>query len=501
MSLILLIHTLVFILFWLTNSLFYSAVNDYLTGMLGSRLDYISICLVISAILAIWSAARLYFRRRQGPKFGPEWLAAVLMGLYLLYFYGSFALLFSQDPSQISRLGNLFQFYRMIFDFPALFVLAWYLRKWLLHLTAHPIISNRISRSIVGLILALAVFTPVYLPPENTFKSPPGTEPVNPPQLFPKPKLVAHRGASMLAPENTLASAEQAAGLGVYGLEGDIRISQDGVLFLMHDDTLQRTTNVADVFPARQNDNASNFTFSELRQLNAGQWFVSQDPYGSIAGGLVGAADAARYKTEPIPSLADILKVVKDKKLVFIFDLVPPPQGHPYYDRFFDLSLQQIKDAGIDSQIWFLADGTELEKVKAAAPEMKLVAAVDPAKSPIPETLKAQGYTLVNSEFSMPPASILDYYQGGVSVNLWTVDEPWQFSRLWLTGATSITTNNSQAFISMQAPLFAIPNTTYRYIWGTLSLLALGILFYKIPPASTEKPSNSIKDADKPKFV
>jgi glycerophosphoryl diester phosphodiesterase len=482
MSLILLIHTLIFILFWLTNSLFYSAVNDYLAGLLGTHLDYISICLVVSVILSIWSAVRL-FLLRQGRRAGPQWLAGVLMGVYLLFFYGSFALLFSQDPAQITRLGNLVQYFRVIFDFPALFVLVWLLRKWLLHLTAHPILSNSVSRSIVGMVLALAVFLPVYFPPENTFKSPPGTEPQNPPQLFPKPRLVAHRGASMLAPENTLASAEMAARLGVYGLEGDIRISLDGMLFLMHDDTLQRTTNVAEIFPARKKENAANFTSSELRQLNAGQWFVSQDPYGSIASGLVPAADVERFKTESIPTLTEILKVVKEKKLVFIFDLLPPPKGHPYFDRFFDLALQQIKEAGIDDQIWFLADGAELQQVRAAAPDMILVAAVGPATQPIPETLKAQGYSLVNSEYSMPPASILEYYKGGVDVNLWTVDEPWQFSRLWLTGATSITTNNAQTFIGMQEPIFAIPGTTYRYIWGALSLFALGILYFKIPPA------------------
>ena len=470
MSIILLIHTLVFILFWLTNNLFYSAVNDYLAGVLGPRLDYISICLVVSAGLGIWSAARLLLRR-MGRQAGPAWLAAVLTVIYLLFFYGSFGVLFSQDPVQISRLGDLVQYFRLLVDTPLLFGLVWLLRRLLVSS------RSRLASYAVGLTMIVVVFGVLQVPPGNVFKSPPGTEPQNPPQLWPKPQLVAHRGASMLAPENTVAAAERAAQTGAYGLEGDIHISLDGVPFLMHDDTLSRTTDVAAVFPGREQQNAASFTFAELRQLSAGQWFVQQDPFGSIAAGLVSPADIKRYQTEPIPSLAEILQVVKAKKLVFIFDLLPPPADHPYSSRFFDICLQQIKDAGIDSQIWFLANGAELVKVQAAAPDVALAAGIDSAAAPRPEALKAQGFTIVNAEYSLSPASIQDYRQAGLSVNLWTVDEPWQFSRLWILGVNSVTTNNVQDFKNLTAPVLAIPYTMYSYLWVLFGLLGWGYIF------------------------
>ncbi|HEX7394498.1 MAG TPA: glycerophosphodiester phosphodiesterase family protein [Anaerolineaceae bacterium] len=485
MSTILLVHTLVFIIFWLTNSLFYSSVNNYLAGALGPQLDYILICLVFSAVLGVWSAARLVLQRL-GHKSGPNWLTAIFTVIYLIFFYGSFTVLFSQDPVQVSRLGDLLQYFRLFFDVPLLFGLVWVLRRLLLRLITRPNVSESLLRIGAGLALGLAVFGAISFPPGNVYMSPPGTEPQNPPQLSPKPLLIAHRGASMLAPENTVASAERAAQAGAYGLEGDIRISLDGVLFFMHDDTLKRTTNVATVFPGRENENAANFTFSELRQLSAGYWFVQQDPYGSIATGLVQSSDVERYKTELVPSLAEVLKVVKDKKLVFIFDLIAPPGNHPYFNKFFEICLQQIKDAGIDNQIWFLVDGDQLQKVGAAAPDMTLVAGIDPGAAALPEILKAQGYTIINTEYSIPPASIQDYRQAGFGVNLWTVDEPWQFSRLWLLGVSSITTNNTQSFKNMTEPFFALPKTTYSYIWGLFSLMALGLLYYKIP--SGEEP-------------
>jgi len=245
MTIVLLVHTLVFILFWITNNLFYSAVNDYLAGLLGARFDYISICLIVSSVLAIWSAIALILRRR-GRRAAPPWLVIPLGVIYVLFFYGSFALLFSQDPVQVSRLGDLLWYYRLVIDTALLAGLVWLLRRLLVKA------RSRLAPYAVGLTLIIVVFGVLQVPPGNVYKSPPGTEPVNPPQLWPKPKLLAHRGAAMLAPENTLASAQRAVQAGAYGLEGDIRISLDGMPFLMHDDTLERTTNVAAIFPGRQ---------------------------------------------------------------------------------------------------------------------------------------------------------------------------------------------------------------------------------------------------------
>lgn len=53
-----------------------------------------------------------------------------------------------------------------------------------------------------------------------------------------------------------------------------LRLSVDGVPFLMRDRTLQRTTDVAKVFPDRQVDEASSFNWTDLQQLNAGRWFL-----------------------------------------------------------------------------------------------------------------------------------------------------------------------------------------------------------------------------------
>ena len=99
---------------------------------------------------------------------------------------------------------------------------------------------------------------------------------------WPYPRWVAHRGAGKLAPENTLAAFKLGASHGYRMFECDVKLSSDGVPFLLHDDTLERTTNGSGV--------AGQQTWSALQQLDAGSWHSSG------------------YASEPIPSLDTIAR-------------------------------------------------------------------------------------------------------------------------------------------------------------------------------------------------
>ena len=102
-------------------------------------------------------------------------------------------------------------------------------------------------------------------------------------QLRPSSKIaIAHRGASAYAPEHTLAAYRLAIAQGADYVEQDLAVSRDGHLICLHDDSLERTTNVEEIFPERGAvDSASgrrqwlavDFTLAEIRQLDAGAWF------------------------------------------------------------------------------------------------------------------------------------------------------------------------------------------------------------------------------------
>ena len=98
--------------------------------------------------------------------------------------------------------------------------------------------------------------------------------------------LVSHRGASAYAPEHTLAAYELAITQGADYVEVDLQMTKDRVLVCLHDPTLERTTNVEDVFPERFREivwegherrvwPVQDFELEEIRQLDAGSWFGS----------------------------------------------------------------------------------------------------------------------------------------------------------------------------------------------------------------------------------
>ncbi|WP_448723297.1 glycerophosphodiester phosphodiesterase [Pseudomonas farris] len=95
---------------------------------------------------------------------------------------------------------------------------------------------------------------------------------------IPHPAVIAHRGASFDAPESTAAAYKLARDLGADYLEMDLQRSKDGVLFALHDNNLQRTTDVATKFPERKDSLANEFTIAELKTLDAGSWFNSAYP-------------------------------------------------------------------------------------------------------------------------------------------------------------------------------------------------------------------------------
>ncbi|MFD5942241.1 glycerophosphodiester phosphodiesterase family protein [Streptomyces griseus] len=87
------------------------------------------------------------------------------------------------------------------------------------------------------------------------------------------PVVVAHRGASGYAPENTLAAVDAADALGIEWVENDVHRTRDGVLVVLHDNDLKRTTDAEQVYPDRAPWAVKDFTAAELAKLDAGSWF------------------------------------------------------------------------------------------------------------------------------------------------------------------------------------------------------------------------------------
>ena len=137
--------------------------------------------------------------------------------------------------------------------------------------------------------------------------------------------LVAHRGASAYAPEHTLESYQLALKQGADFVEQDLQITRDGELVCLHDLTLERTTNVKDVFPKGFREElidgtptrlwyVSDFTLRQIKQLDAGSWFD------------------LRFKGARVPTFQEAIDLVRGKAGIYPETKAPEVYGQRGYN-------------------------------------------------------------------------------------------------------------------------------------------------------------------------
>ena len=187
--------------------------------------------------------------------------------------------------------------------------------------------------------------------------------------------IIAHRGARSLAPENTLAAARKAHGLGADMWETDVAVTVDDQLVLMHDDAMTRTTNVADIFPERVPAAFSTYSLAEIQSLDAGSWFERDDPFGQVATGAVDRQELAGYVGEKVPTLREAFELTLD--LDWFLNLELKAQPSPKND--FDLVGAVLKLAddvkiGAEHLLFSSARFSWLKTLKKRRPEFEVQA-------------------------------------------------------------------------------------------------------------------------------
>jgi glycerophosphoryl diester phosphodiesterase len=221
--------------------------------------------------------------------------------------------------------------------------------------------------------------------------------------------LIAHRGASGYAPENTLAAFRKAVAMGLSFIETDLQLSRDARFVAIHDDTVNRTTN--------GQGSVHDLTLAELRRLDAGSWFGS-----SFAG-------------ERIPTLEEILEFAKRHDVVFYLELKP---GGSW--------------GGEHALIGALRESAEFARVVVISFDSALVAAVrrvEPTlmtgllcdgkiQEPIEKTLEIGARQLVIRGDLVTPAMIAEAKRKDLQVICWTVNHPAHMRLLASAGVAGI---------------------------------------------------------------
>lgn len=230
-------------------------------------------------------------------------------------------------------------------------------------------------------------------------------------------EVFAHRGAKMVAPENTLPAFEQAIALGAHGVELDVQCSKDGVLVVMHDFTVDKTTNGRG--PVAQ------LTAAELTKLDAGSHFN------------------ANFSNVTVPTLEEVLEVTAGKIKLNIEVKTQDPMG----GREIEPLVELIQKYNLYDQVVVSSfNPVALIKLRHVDPQIALGLLYWgnhlPAflreiwLSPIlrPEAFHPH-HTLIDEEYMVWADAV------PAAVNTWTVNEPDEARRLAALGVDTIITD------------------------------------------------------------
>ena len=240
----------------------------------------------------------------------------------------------------------------------------------------------------------------------------------------PVPQIVAHRGASHDAPENTLAAFRLGFEQGADAIEGDFRMTRDGVIIAMHDVDLRRTTGD----PRRVKD----VDFEDVQQLDAGSW-----------GRWVGSA----FIGERVPRLEEVLAIVPEARVLFIEVKGTRTMVPALIETIARSALDRDRVAIISFDARVIAAG------KRQIPEVKALwitafkdadgiwtptaaEAIANAKRMSADGIDVQANPeVVTSEF------VAEVHAAGLECHVWTIDDPEVARKIRSTAVDSITTN------------------------------------------------------------
>uniref|UniRef100_A0A4W4F5M0 GP-PDE domain-containing protein n=1 Tax=Electrophorus electricus TaxID=8005 RepID=A0A4W4F5M0_ELEEL len=326
--------------------------------------------------------------------------------------------------------------------------------------------GRRRLQVIVLLLLYVCVLLGLYLVP-LTISSPCIMPPAS---LKPRPSIIGRRGAPMLAPENTIMSFNKALQQKVIAFEADVTISMDGVPFLMRDHTLRRTTDVASRFPGRQHEDASLFNWTEIRSLNAGVWFLRNDPYWTVK--FISTRDYGRAVNQTVCSLVELLRLAAKSNCSVLFSLRIPAPEHPRHKLWISDVQKAVQRSGIQPEQVMWTQDSYRYQVRASAPLLHQT-----VKEMLPvDGLKEKATHTLSLHYSKATVAEIRYTDSNVSLNVYPVNEPWLFSVLWCSGVESVSSDAPHVLCKVPHPIWLMSPDEYCLIWVTSDLVSAAIV-------------------------
>ena len=256
------------------------------------------------------------------------------------------------------------------------------------------------------------------------------------------PLIIAHRGASAFAPENTLAAFRRAIADGAEGVEFDVRLAKDGVPVVFHDATLRRVSGERGLI--------RNYTSEELQKIDVGSWFNRRRKAGITN---------ENFSRETISTLTEVLDFLKNYKgLIYIELKCRASEVEPITN----VVCQTIADSPLLPQI--IVKSFQLEfipLIRKICPKAQTAALFQPKimtilrkEKRLVEIASELGVNQISIHYSLATSRLMENAgKGNLPVTIWTVDNPRRVLRAAELGIKAIITNNPVSLLAKKAEI------------------------------------------------
>lgn len=235
-------------------------------------------------------------------------------------------------------------------------------------------------------------------------------------------EVQAHRGASAIAPENTIAAFRAAAEAGAKWVELDVALSADGTLMVIHDDSVDRTSSGKGSLGA--------LTSAEIGALDGGAWF---DP---------------RFAGERIPTLAEAIAALGELGLSANVE-IKQHAHHKSLDQLVRSVQAEIARRAPTTRIMISSfDAEALKAMHALEPELEMAMLWGQVPQDWEEKLAAIPATTIHLHYKALSIGLLEHMRArGIRVRVWTCNDPLELVSFWNAGLTGVITDNPQVFL------------------------------------------------------
>ena len=238
---------------------------------------------------------------------------------------------------------------------------------------------------------------------------------------WPLPLWIAHRGAGRLAPENTLAAFRVGAAHGYRAFECDVKLSADGVPFLLHDATLDRTTPVGGLAAAK--------TWAELSRIDAGGWH------------------SRGYAGEPLPSLELIARYVQRNGHALNIEIKPTPGQERETGLAVGRACLHLWDAQAALPLCSSFRPEALQGARETAPQVPRALLLDTLWPGWFEIAQGLACAAVVTNYNVMDAALIERLHGaGLRALCYTVNDPAEARRLLALGIDGLITDAVDRF-------------------------------------------------------